>query len=291
MAIKKKIVLLGDSAVGKTSLIRRFVFDKFDDSYISTIGSKVTRKELRVQKGDQEIDLNMMIWDILGRRGYTAIHARTFAGVHGALLVADMTRRETLVSLERYWIPLLFKVVEYVPLLFVCNKSDIADETEFSMEDLEEIASRYNVGLGDDVPEHLDSSHSTSAKTGDNVERAFKSLGHLVLSDRIVSDPVKELYEELVAYGIHKKTDIRTPIASLDAIFVDVCEEFDDDRNAMSVLRQEIVRAGVDIRSPSRQGLLKLVEYLAEAESEYLKEHRVVKNKERRMEWVKASKE
>lgn len=290
MAIKKKIVLLGDSAVGKTSLIRRFVFDKFDDSYISTIGSKVTRKELRIQKGDQEIDLNLMIWDILGRRGYTAIHARTFAGVHGAFLVTDLTRRETLVSLERYWIPLLFKIVEYVPLLFVCNKSDLADETEFSMEDLEDIASRYNVGLGDDVPEHLDSSHFTSAKTGDNVERAFESLGHLVLSDRIVSDPVKELYEELVAYGIHKKKDISTPIAALDAIFVDVCEEFEDDRIAMSVLRQEIVRAGVDIRSPSRQGLLKLVEYLAEAESEYLKENRVGRNKERRMEWAKASK-
>ncbi|MFQ5884290.1 MAG: Rab family GTPase, partial [Thermoplasmata archaeon] len=181
MAVKKKIIMLGDTAVGKTSLVRRYVFDQFDDSYISTIGSKVTRKEITIPKDDKEMDLNLMIWDILGREGYTAIHARTFAGVHGAILVADFTRKETLSSLERYWIPLLFKVVEYVPLVFACNKSDLTDQFMFELDDMQEMAIRYNFGLEEALPERLSATYSTSAKVGDNVEKAFQSLGHMIL--------------------------------------------------------------------------------------------------------------
>lgn len=289
MAIKKKIIMLGDSAVGKTSLVRRYVFDQFDDAYISTIGSKVTRKEITIPQGDKEVDLNFMIWDILGREGYTAIHARTFAGVHGAILVSDLTRKETLGSLERYWIPLLFKVVEYVPLVFTCNKSDLTDQTTYELYDLKRVASRYNFGLEDALPDDLSTSYSTSAKGGDNVESTFESLGHMVLSEQIPEDPIKDMYESLVAMGIEKETDKGTVIGALDSIFVDVCEEFEDDRVAMSLIRQEIVRAGVDIRSPSKEGLLKFVEYLAEAESEYKKEKEVNANREKRLQWVSSA--
>lgn len=289
MAIKKKIIMLGDSAVGKTSLVRRYVFDQFDDSYITTIGSKVTRKEIVIQKDDKEVDLNLMIWDILGREGYTAIHARTFAGVHGAILVADLTRKETLGSLERYWIPLLFKIVEYVPLVFVCNKSDLEDQLAFEPDDLEGIALRYNIGLEEALPQHHSTSFTTSAKVGGNVENAFQSLGHMILSDQIPEDPIKDMYESLVAMGVEKEADRGTPIGALDAIFVDVCEEFEDDRVAMSLIRQEIVRAGVDIRSPSKEGLMKFVEYLAEAESEYKKVKEVDANRDKRLQWVRGA--
>ncbi|MFQ6060563.1 MAG: hypothetical protein ACE5KV_04580, partial [Thermoplasmata archaeon] len=134
----------------------------------------------------------------------------------------------------------------------------------------------------------LSPSYSTSAKTGSNVEKAFESLGHFILSENIPSDPIKEMYEALVAMGIQQQTEVRTPLGALDAIFVDVCEEFDDDRLAMSILRQEISRAGIDIRSPSKEGLLKVVEYLAEAESEYRDTKIVLANKERRMKWVRS---
>ncbi len=287
MAVKKKIVLLGDSAVGKTSLIRRFVFDKFDDAYISTIGSKVTRKDMIIEKDGKEVDLRLMIWDVLGREGYTATHARTFAGVHGAILVTDLTRKDTLATLERYWIPLLFDVVEYVPLVFTCNKNDLTGEATFELDDLQFVASRYNVGFEDELPKGFTTSHTTSAKTGDNVETAFESLGHMVLAERIPDDPIKDLYESLVAMGKHRQTDTGTPLGALDAVIVDFCDDFDDDRVAMSLLRQEIVRAGIDTRSPSKEGLLKLVEYLAEAQSEYKDEKFVLNNREK---WLKLAK-
>lgn len=284
MALKKKIVLLGDSAVGKTSLIRRFVFDQFEDSHIATIGSKVTMKRIRVPRPNRTVDLKLMVWDLIGREGYHALHARTFAGVHGAILVADLTREETLESLERYWIPSLMKVVDSVPLVFTCNKSDL--KGEFELEELVDLASRYNVGLDGVLPSGLEMSYSTSAKNGSNVERAFTSLGHLVLADRAPSDPVKELYESLVATGIRRTTDKSTPVGALDAIFVDFCAGYDDSRTAMLILRQEITRAGVDVGNPTKEGVFRAVEYLAEAESEFKDEAEVLANLERRLKWV-----
>ncbi|MCB0231539.1 MAG: GTP-binding protein, partial [Anaerolineae bacterium] len=64
--LSKKICMLGDFAVGKTSLVRRFVYDMFDDSYISTIGVKVSRKPLVVVSDDRAVDLTMMLWDLAG---------------------------------------------------------------------------------------------------------------------------------------------------------------------------------------------------------------------------------
>lgn len=285
--VLKKIVLLGDSAVGKTSLIRRFVFDSFEDSYISTIGTKVSKKSLVVQKDENEIELKLMIWDVLGRAGYTALHSRTFSGVHGAFLVGDLTRRETLDSLERYWIPLLFNVVENVPLVFASNKNDLVDEYAFQPEDMEEMASRYNIGLSDILPTNLKTVYSTSAKTGENVENIFQGLGHMVLSEKKPKDPIKELFESLVAQGVYRHADRATPLGATDAIIVDFCEGFDDDRLAMSLLRQEILRAGLDINSPKKDALLKTIEYLAEAESEYIDDKIVITNKEKRIQWVR----
>jgi small GTP-binding protein len=291
MAVKKKIVLLGDSAVGKTSLIRRFVFDKFDDAYISTIGSKVTKKELVISKDGKDTNLRLMIWDLLGREGYRATQSRTFAGVHGAILVSDLTRIGSMINLERYWIPLLFDVVKYVPVVFACNKNDLTSEASIEFTDLQEIASRFNVGFAEELPDGLTSSYSTSAKTGDNVEQLFESLGHMVLAEKILEDPIKDLYENLVAMGMHRQTDTGTPMGALDAIIVDFCDDFEDDRVAMSLLRQEIVRAGIDIRSPSKEGLLKVVEYLAEAASEFQNEDTVLSNRDKWMQLARNVKE
>ena len=291
MVVKKKIVLLGDSAVGKTSLIRRFVFDQFEDSYIATIGSKVTMKELNLGRQVSTPKLTFMIWDIIGREGYHGLHARTFVGVHGAILVADLTRRETLQNLERYWVPFLFKVVEIVPLVFVCNKTDLTDEFEFDPDDLVEVAKKYNANVDVLLPSGLKSSYSTSAKTGGNVEHAFESLGHLIVSAKKIVDPINELYESLVALGIRRSSDMNTSVGALDTIILDFCDGFDDSRLSMLMLRQELARAAFDINNPTKDGVLRAVEYLAEAECEYKDENTVKANLERRLGWANGVKE
>jgi len=289
MTIKKKIIMLGDSAVGKTSMVKRFVYDIFEDSYISTIGSKVTKKEMIIQKKEEEVELNLVIWDILGRVGYNASHARAFAGVDGAILISDLTRMETIKSLERYWIPLLLEVVENVPLVFASNKHDLINGPRVDEKKMLKISSRYNIGIMDSLPPNLSVNYLTSAKTGANVENIFTSLGHLLLSNKILEDPIKELYESLVAHGIFRQTDKRTLIGATDAVIVDFCEKCGDEKKAMNILRQEVVRAGLDINQPSRDGLLRLVEFLADVEAEYIDDKTVFKNRERRLNWTKSA--
>jgi small GTP-binding protein len=287
MELKKKIVIIGDSAVGKTSLIRRYVFNQFQDSYITTIGSKVTTKECIIKRPHHSVDITFVIWDLIGREGYKGIHARTFAGTSGAILVADLTRKETFENLERYWVPLLLEVVDNVPLVFACNKSDLEGKYVFEPQDIVEIADRYNGHIDGVLPKGLATSYSTSAKTGSNVENTFESLGHLLVSCFESSDPVKELYENLIALGIHRSSDKNTPIGALDSIIVDFCGGFEDSRTSMLILRQEIARSGTDINNPTKEGVLKVVEYLAEAENEYMDEKTVMANLDRRRNWAR----
>ncbi len=286
MTIKKKVVLLGDSAVGKTSLIRRYVFNQFQDSYISTIGSKATMKELKLEGEDGDIDLILLIWDLIGSEEYHAVHARNFVGVDGAILVADLTRRETLESLEKYWIPALFEVVERVPIVFVCNKSDLKNQCEFKSKELFKMALEYNKEFEKELPNGLKTHYETSAKEGSNVELVFESLGRMVCARNQCENLIKELYEGLVAQTIVRSTDKKTSIGVLDSIIVDFCDEFDDSRHAMPILREQIKRAGIDVRSPSKGGILKLIDHLAEAESEFYIQKKVKANYEKRKRWA-----
>jgi small GTP-binding protein len=286
MTIKKKIVMLGDSAVGKTSMVKRFVYDTFEDSYITTIGSKLTTKEIVTEIEGEEIQLKLVIWDILGRIGYNASHAKMFAGADGAFLIADLTRKDTLGSLERYWIPLLVEVVGNVPMVFGSNKSDLESEISFDSAMREEMASRYNYGIVESIPSNLSTTYLTSAKNGQNVEKAFESLAYLLLTNKQPENPIKELYETLVAEGVYRQTDKKTLIGATDALIVDFSGGFEDDKLAQLHVSSEFIRAGLDVRNPSKEALLRVVEFLAETESDYKDEEVVLENRNRRLDMV-----
>jgi small GTP-binding protein len=291
MVIKKKIVLLGDSAVGKTSLIRKYVFNQLEASYDATVGSKLSIKKLKIRGLNKTENLKLMIWDLIGTKGYRALHARTFVGVHGAILVSDLSRRETLDSLDSYWIPTLFEVNGNVPLVFVCNKSDLKGRFEFEFDDMVNLSEKYNCDFDEYHPSDLEYNFSTSIKGGNETREAFESMGNLVLCNNESEDPLEELYGNLVATGICKYTKKTTPIGTLDAIMVDFCQGFKDTRMAMILLRQEITKAGIDINNPTKWRICKVIEYLAEAENEFLDEETVAANLERRLSWAYKIKE
>ncbi len=123
--IKRKILLLGDASVGKTSLIRRFVVDKFSDDYITTIGTKVTKRDLRLELGNRTVDLSLMIWDVLAQKGYKGIQESAFRGARGVILVFDVTRPETFESFDEYWVPRVRAVAGLIPMIIVGNKVDL----------------------------------------------------------------------------------------------------------------------------------------------------------------------
>ncbi len=170
--IQKKICMLGIFGVGKTSMVRRFVFEKFDDSYLSTIGVKVNQKILPPQENSEHkmIQHNLLIWDIEGFDDKTKPLNNYFIGSAGALVVADLTRMESITSL-----PTIFETFQAVApeakLVLVGNKMDLVDKEAPTLVELTQFAAEGDIAF---LP--------TSAKTGENVEAAFQKLG-LLLAD------------------------------------------------------------------------------------------------------------
>jgi len=161
--IQKKICLLGAFAVGKTSLIKRFVESIFSDKYLTTIGVKINKKTLSVSGQD----INLMIWDLEGEDDYTKINTSYLRGAAGYILVADGTRPETLnTALSIH--TLVQDLLGNIPAVLAINKADIEDQWLISSESIDNIDKNLTV-------------IKTSAKSGANVELLFSTLSHNML--------------------------------------------------------------------------------------------------------------
>src|SRR3989304_2351399 len=165
--MKIKVCLVGEAAVGKTSLIRRFVLDDFDDKYIQTLGTKVSKKELTVPptEGNEAVKVDMTIWDIMGQKGFRELLKEAyFYGAKGVIAVADVTRKTTLDDLDD-WIGGVYSVTGKIPIQFMANKWDRKDQTELGEEELDQATKAYGSPY-----------FFTSAKTGEGGERDFQDL-------------------------------------------------------------------------------------------------------------------
>ena len=171
-AISKKVCLLGDFAVGKTSLVRRFVLNIFEDRYLSTIGVKVSRKTVVTPGADGLVELTLMLWDLAGSEEFDTVRASYLRGASGAVLVCDLTRPETLASLVTYADDLRRVSPQAVHLVLAANKLDLADQRRLSQDDLEQAAARLAAPL-----------YLTSARSGDEVEGLFRRLGELLVGE------------------------------------------------------------------------------------------------------------
>jgi len=169
--MKAKVCLVGEAAVGKTSMVRRFVLDEFDDRYVTTLGAKVSKKELWVDLGGRRVHVDMTVWDIMGEKGFRdLLKDAYFQGARGILAVCDLTRPSTLDGLDD-WVTSVFKVVGEIPVVYAVNKVDLKDEVMILFGE-KEIAARAKAF---DAPWRY-----TSAKSGENVESAFKDLGEKI---------------------------------------------------------------------------------------------------------------
>jgi small GTP-binding protein len=160
--IQKKICLLGDFAVGKTSLVRRFVEGRFDDRYLGTIGVKISRKTIARPYGE----LNLLVWDMTGGEELgTQSRASYLRGAAGAIIVCDLTRHETLEIFRRYTHQMR-TLNPKTSLVFVGNKVDLIAERNISDTEMQAICAT----LGSDTY------FLSSAKTGEQVETVFLHL-------------------------------------------------------------------------------------------------------------------
>lgn len=151
--------MLGSFAVGKTSLIQRFVSSKFPRKYQTTVGVMIDKKTVEI--GDQEVYL--MLWDIYGQDEFRNVQTSYLDSASGYFLVVDGTRKDTLdtaLALRKR----VDEEIGGVPFVLVLNKADLKDEWEINRQAIEELSkSSWTVV-------------ETSAKTGEGVEKAFLSL-------------------------------------------------------------------------------------------------------------------
>jgi small GTP-binding protein len=174
MAIfSQKMCLIGDFGVGKTSLIRRFVDRQFSDEYLSTVGVKISRKAVEFCAPEQPPKkVQLLIWDLEGHTKFKAIAPSYLQGAKGALVVADVTRPDTVEHLSNH-IQLFLSVNPKGSILLALNKIDLVDGTQVAQ--LSEIAQIQQ-------SDRVFGVYQTSAKTGTEVDRIFNNLVEKMLA-------------------------------------------------------------------------------------------------------------
>ena len=160
--LQKKICMLGGFGVGKTSLVKRYVQSIFSESYLTTVGVKIDKKTVDLS-GQIDRVVNLILWDVAGEDDISSLRMSYLRGSAGYLLVADGTRRSTLeVALS------LRKRVEAdcgpLPFVLLLNKNDLKEQWAICDAELEALRQS---GC---------SARSSSARTGEGVEDAFKDL-------------------------------------------------------------------------------------------------------------------
>lgn len=268
--VKKNIILLGDGAAGKTSLVRRFVTDQFSDKYMTTLGSKVTKKDVYINLQGTPRHMVLLIWDILGQKGYQYSQALSFGGIEGALLVSDITRKNTLDSLKDYWIPSLVSVTGALPMIFLGNKNDLRDQAEFGEKELKEMAHGY------EPCELRNQTYMTSSKTGENVEAAFRELAETLMRN---TEKARLNYTQYIM----DKSEINSIKEVADHILADFSLQFGGAENAGPILERHIREVGMNINDPTKKELVELVNALANIEEKFKPEKVVNLNRTKRL--------
>ena len=165
-----KITILGDAAVGKTSLISQFVEGSFQEDYKPTLGANIVRKDVNLDNAR----VRLIMWDLAGQEKDQVVRSMYFQGCQGALLVYDVTRYNTLENINNKWLRDFKKHVKKKgAFILIGNKSDLKDQRVIPTERGKELAIK------------IKASHfiETSAKLGENIEEAFSLLVHEILSN------------------------------------------------------------------------------------------------------------
>lgn len=159
--ISKKVILTGSFGVGKTSLFNQFIYSRFSDKYLTTIGVKVNKKTIEVNGRE----LSLLLWDIAGEVSQDKVPVSYFLGASGIIYVFDLTRPSTYKNIKED-LDYLNGIIQGGIIKVVGNKMDLTTEEQIA-EVKEEISVPWDI--------------ITSAKTGDNVDDLFYKLGENLL--------------------------------------------------------------------------------------------------------------
>ena len=170
-----KIVLIGDTSVGKTNILSKYLSDEFDPESKATVGVEFGTKNFKIENNIVKVQ----IWDTAGQERYRSITNAYYKGAKGSLLVYDITNRKSFDNLDRWISDLKTNGDSSLSIVLLGNKSDLENQRQISIQEGKDKAALFNVAFME-----------TSALNGNNIERAF---------DELISDVYKnhkELFEK-----------------------------------------------------------------------------------------------
>ena len=189
--LKYKLILAGSKNVGKSSLIARFCDNTFNDNMMDTIGVAFKRKRLNV---DDKMTIDLNIWDFGGEEKYRALFPSYVNGAAGALILYDITRKETLDDVKN-WIKIIDDNMEGVVKIIIGTKMDLEDQRQIS----KAVASKASQALKCCI-----APIETSSKTGDNVEEAFLNVARKIMSEKVQTcSACGEMFNKLLKFCNH----------------------------------------------------------------------------------------
>ena len=166
-----KVILIGDSGVGKTNIMSKFLNNQFLEDSKATVGVEFGSK-LFIQQGHK---IKAQIWDTAGQEKYKAITSAYYKGSKGALVIYDITQKETFANIEKWVNDLKCKGDPKITIIIIGNKNDLEEKRQISKEQGEEKAKSFGCAFLE-----------TSAFSGDNIEKAFEMM-------------VKEIYDKFTS--------------------------------------------------------------------------------------------
>ena len=167
-----KVVLVGDTKVGKSCILSRFVQGTFDRNMPPTIGAAFLTKVVSTPHGN----VRLQLWDTAGQEKFRSLAPMYYRSAAVAILVFDITSKSTLDGLEDWAAEIADKAPHNIKLVVIGNKSDLEDERIISTHDGKELANRLNAVLY----------HETSAKTGDGIDEVFAQVAELEIAQEEV---------------------------------------------------------------------------------------------------------
>lgn len=162
-----KLLIVGESGVGKTCILLRFAEDSFEETFLSTIG--VDFKVREIQCRDKQVKLQ--IWDSAGQERFRNITSSYYRNCHGIIIVYDITNRESFTKVSE-WIEEVKRYVPNAPLMLIGNKCDLEDKRQVQTVEGEDLAKRLGLVFVE-----------TSAKSSRNIDQAFTTLSEKLIDD------------------------------------------------------------------------------------------------------------
>ena len=172
-----KVVLVGDSFVGKTNIMSKYIKNEFHEDSKATVGVEFGSKQFTVEGHS----IKAQIWDTAGQERYKAITSAYYKGAKGAFIVYDITRKQSFESVEKWVNDVTAVADKKITIILIGNKSDLEDQRQVTKEQGEEKANKLELAFLE-----------TSALSGENLDKAF---------DMMMNEVYKKCHEEMLAEG------------------------------------------------------------------------------------------